>query len=581
VFVDIEQFMARGGLRPAPDLLARSVLISTTAPEHHTSREGFELARELGGVYVTSSTTLRRYRAEAVPAQYLQLGYSELWKAAEEPAEREIDIAFIGALTARRASALAGYADILERFSCHLWLWDDLHPLLETPDGAPDGAERRALLARAKVLIAVHAVEVPDLDWYTVTAAIAAGCAVVTEHATDHGPMVVGEHLLSGRSSTLGLLAASLVEDRAERRRLVGSAAALLSEQLRLENAAAQLLSTAAELDRTATPISARSKAQLESAWLTQAVPSAPLLQPPQRLDAGTAEATILRELKAQRGMLLELRRQIGRAELAQLEPDRSLVTELVAATPSAPRAPAPLVTVVVPLFNHAANVLECLESLAASTYTDWEVVVVDDGSTDAGAANVEAWIAANGDRPARLYRHPVNRGLSQARNTAIAAARGELVLMLDSDNLVRPSGIERLVAALDANPAASFAYGIADVFTPDGPIWLASCFHWNAERLRIGNYIDAQILIRRAALESVSGYSSDPRLALGWEDYDLLVRLAEAGHSAVGVPEFVARYRVVRGGMTHASDLSHADAWTTLVDHAPTLMRELQIPAV
>jgi hypothetical protein len=581
VFIDLEQSVADGSPRPPADVLARSILISTTAPDHHISHEGLDLARESGAVYASSSTTLRRYRAEAVRAAELQLGFCELWAPLEEPPERNVDIAFIGALTARRASALAGYADILERFDCDLWLWDDLHPLLDTPDGAPDGAARRALMTRAKVLIAIHAGAAPDLDWYQVAGAVAAGCAVVTEHATDLGPLAAGEHLLSGRVGTLGLIAAALVEDHGERRRLVAAASAALSERRPLAGTAAELLATAAELERTAPATSARSEAQMQAGWLTGAPPGPRLLQPPRRLAATTAEAMILRELKAQRAILLALSRRLERADLARREPKRSPAPELVVETPAWTGAPSPQLTVAVPLYNHNEHVLDCLGSLAASTFTDWEVVVVDDGSTDGGGASVAAWMQANARCRGRLYRHAVNCGLSQARGTAVAQARGGLVLMLDSDNLVRRRGIERLVAALAANPGASFAYGIAEVFTREGPVWLASCFRWNPERLRVGNYVDAQIMIRRAALESVGGYSNDARLALGWEDYDLLVRLAEAGHSAVSVPEFVARYRVVRSGMTQASDLSHADAWAALADHAPELMRELEIPAL
>jgi hypothetical protein len=131
---------------------------------------------------------------------------------------------------------------------------------------------------------------------------------------------------------------------------------------------------------------------------------------------------------------------------------------------------------------------------------------------------------------------------------------------------------------ALDEDADASFAYGIMDRFSSDGPAGLLSILGWDPPRLRRGNYIDACALIRRHAFTELEGYSSDERL-YGWEDYDLWVRMAEAGRHAAFVPEIIARYRDSPSSMLSETNLSTTDAYAALVEHAPRLMADLRIP--
>ena len=84
--------------------------------------------------------------------------------------------------------------------------------------------------------------------------------------------------------------------------------------------------------------------------------------------------------------------------------------------------------------------------------------------------------------------------------------------------------------------------------------------------------------MIRREAMSALEGYSYDERL-YGWEDYDLWVRMAESGRYGVFVPEIVARYRVGHSSMISHTNVSTADAYAALADHAPNLMADLRIP--
>jgi glycosyltransferase involved in cell wall biosynthesis len=106
-----------------------------------------------------------------------------------------------------------------------------------------------------------------------------------------------------------------------------------------------------------------------------------------------------------------------------------------------------PAVSVIIPTYNRAALVGEALASVQAQSFRDFEVLVVDDGGTD---ATPEVLAACRG---VRVLRHPRRRGVSAARNTGINAARGEWLAFLDSDDLWRPDKLARQIFLLEGQP--------------------------------------------------------------------------------------------------------------------------------
>jgi len=109
-----------------------------------------------------------------------------------------------------------------------------------------------------------------------------------------------------------------------------------------------------------------------------------------------------------------------------------------------------PAVSVIIPTYNRAALVGEALASVQAQSFRDFEVLVVDDGSTDATPEVLAAW------REVRVLRHPRRRGVSAARNTGVAFARGEWLAFLDSDDLWLPAKLARQMAYLAGRPDLS-----------------------------------------------------------------------------------------------------------------------------
>lgn len=210
-----------------------------------------------------------------------------------------------------------------------------------------------------------------------------------------------------------------------------------------------------------------------------------------------------------------------------------------------------PKVTVVVPAYNVADYILPCLASVTSQTWQNIACVVVDDGSTDATAARVEAMA----DPRVRLVRQ-ANAGVSAARNRGFAESDGDHVMFLDGDDLLHPSAIERLVDALEARPEAVAAFGTFVKILPGGGLYpgqkpLRRHVYPDGDVLRAmlnGNFLanGGHVLIRRDTAAAIGGFDSRLRLS---EDWEYWCRLAAHGRFAfIGVEPEVFYLRVRPG---------------------------------
>jgi SAM-dependent methyltransferase len=244
----------------------------------------------------------------------------------------------------------------------------------------------------------------------------------------------------------------------------------------------------------------------------------------------------------------------------------------------ASPRRGISRVAVVVPLYNYAQYVREALDSVAAQTVRELDVIVVDDCSTDNSLNVAKTWLIANQHKfnHVALLQNKRNAKLSRTRNSGICYADAELVLPLDADNQLLPSCVERCIALLDETNAA-LAYPTIEMFGDRAG--LITEHDWDAARLQCGNYIDAMAMFRKACWLTVGGYSP---IEHGWEDYDLWCKFVEAGFWAVRVPEVTARYRVHGQSMLHTvtevpenrertvDDLTHRHPWLDIIPPSP-----------
>ena len=124
-------------------------------------------------------------------------------------------------------------------------------------------------------------------------------------------------------------------------------------------------------------------------------------------------------------------------------------------------RSGAPRVSIVTPFLNAGTFIQEAIESVLAQTYAHWELLLVDDGSTDESTSIAQAFAAAHPDRIHYLtHQGRVNEGASASRNLATRVARGEYVAFLDADDVYLPRKLEEQVPLLDARPDVGMLYG-------------------------------------------------------------------------------------------------------------------------
>ncbi|HEX7758074.1 MAG TPA: glycosyltransferase family A protein, partial [Caulobacteraceae bacterium] len=190
-----------------------------------------------------------------------------------------------------------------------------------------------------------------------------------------------------------------------------------------------------------------------------------------------------------------------------------------------------PLVSVIIPAFNAQDTIARTLASVHAQTYPAFEVIVIDDGSTDATAAIVAG--AGHGAIPTRLIRTG-NAGAAAARNTGIAASNGALIAPLDSDDLWRPDYLWSQVKALAAAPAETgFVYVLHQVIDFQGRILRSfpdfNCHGYVFHQHLLVNFVGngSAAVFRREAVSEAGGYDVDSRLWGGGEDYLLQLLIA------------------------------------------------------
>lgn len=210
-----------------------------------------------------------------------------------------------------------------------------------------------------------------------------------------------------------------------------------------------------------------------------------------------------------------------------------------------------PLQSVLIPVYNHSSYVLECLDSVATQTYTNLELIIIDDGSTDDSAEVVKAFLHNNQQRFARVeFRSRPNKGVSPTLNEGLQLCRGDWVHILASDDSWMPDKVMQQWRAYLSCQEESVALIVADVDCVDdsGQVIVAgreSCLApgVNTEAYRIllqANAINAPTaVIRRTALCSIGGFDE----SLAMEDWDCWLRIS-AGHSILRVPKALARYR-------------------------------------
>lgn len=202
-----------------------------------------------------------------------------------------------------------------------------------------------------------------------------------------------------------------------------------------------------------------------------------------------------------------------------------------------------PKVSVVIPCYNQGIFLREALDSVLAQTHSDYEIIVVDDGSTDAETLS----ILDGTDNPAVKILRTSNGGLAMARNRGIAASIGDIILPLDADDLIAPTYLEKGVSVFVSNPDVGVVYSSADKFGAVNELWQLPEF--SPALLLKENMVFCSAMFRRELWARGGGYNIN--MKYGWEDWDFWLSLCELGISFVRIPEVLFYYRVREDSMT------------------------------
>lgn len=209
---------------------------------------------------------------------------------------------------------------------------------------------------------------------------------------------------------------------------------------------------------------------------------------------------------------------------------------------------------ILMPAYNAAETIEESIQSVLNQTFSDWDLWVVDDGSTDCTADVVKPFLS---DGRIHLVQQE-NKRLGAARNTGLRAGTAPLVCFLDSDDLWLSDKLERQNQAhLESGADVTFSDGV--IFWDDGS-QAEQAFQTVRGFLASEEMIGRSLLqnqlpvlsacVKRAMLESVGGFE-ETQAFHGVEDYDLWIRLAEAGASFFGIDAYLVRYRRHTNAMT------------------------------
>ncbi|MFA5062062.1 MAG: glycosyltransferase family A protein [Patescibacteria group bacterium] len=196
-----------------------------------------------------------------------------------------------------------------------------------------------------------------------------------------------------------------------------------------------------------------------------------------------------------------------------------------------------PLISVIIPVYNHAHTIKKCISDILAQTYQPIEIIIVNDGSTD----NFQQAISDLKNSDIKIFSQE-NKGAPSARNLGFAQSKGEYVIFWDADTIARPDMLEKMYKALRDNSETSCAYSKFKFG------WKTMQSHeFDPGLLKKLNYIDVTSLVRRSALTDLRP-SAGPwdESIKRFQDWDLWLSLLEKNKTGVFVPEVL--YKKVVG---------------------------------
>ncbi|MFH0923445.1 MAG: glycosyltransferase family A protein [Candidatus Falkowbacteria bacterium] len=195
------------------------------------------------------------------------------------------------------------------------------------------------------------------------------------------------------------------------------------------------------------------------------------------------------------------------------------------------------MISIIIPVYNQAEKLKQCLESIKNQAYDNYEIIIINDRSTDKLSRIIELSKKEFGYKIEWLHNYS-NHGAPYARNKGFKRSKGEYLLFCDSDAILKPQALEIMVQTLRSNPQASYAYSSF--------LWGRKLFkleQFSAEKLRQMPYIHTMSLIKREDFPGNGWDESIKKL----QDWDLWLTMLEQGHSGIWIDQIL--FKIQTGG--------------------------------
>lgn len=202
-----------------------------------------------------------------------------------------------------------------------------------------------------------------------------------------------------------------------------------------------------------------------------------------------------------------------------------------------------PFISIIVPCYNQAIFLDECLTSVLEQTYEDWECIIIDDGSPDSTKKVAHKWLEKD-NRFKYLYKE--NGGLSSARNAGISISKGDFILPLDADDKIARNYISVAISCFLDDNSLKVVYCRAEKFGSESGEWKLKPFSLKA--IAIENMIFCSAVFKKSDWEKVGGY--DEKMIYGWEDWEFWIAILKNGGNVKCLDEVGFYYRIKSNSM-------------------------------
>lgn len=204
------------------------------------------------------------------------------------------------------------------------------------------------------------------------------------------------------------------------------------------------------------------------------------------------------------------------------------------------------MISIIMGIYNCASTLEEALDSVINQTYTDWELIMCDDGSSDNTYETAERYIKLHPEYRIKLIRHKKNNGLNKTLNDCLKEAKGEYIGRMDADDISLPTRFEKEIAEFKKDPNLSVVSCPMVYFDEKGDWGIGKCNSTYPEKrnLVFGTvHAHAPCLVKREAMDAVNGYSVGRKL-LRVEDWHLWIKIYATGRYGKNLDEPLYKMR-------------------------------------